>query len=122
MTLDLNGEKTLGEAIFGEAELGNRARTARLVTIFDQLRRHPGSTLPNKLASPPDLKALYRLMERPEVTHEALMTPLRAYTMKNIAACAGTVLLIHDATELDYTNREPLAADLGQIGNGSRRG
>jgi hypothetical protein len=122
MTLDLNGKKTLGEAIFGEAELGNRARTARLVTIFDQLRRHPGSTLPNKLASPPNLKALYRLMRRPEMTHEAIMTPLRAYTLKNIATCAGAVLLIHDATELDYTNREPLAADLGQIGSGHGRG
>jgi hypothetical protein len=122
VTLNFNGKKTLGEAIFGEAKLGNRRRTARLVTIFDQLRRHPGSTLPNKLASPPDLKALYRLIERPEVTHEAIMRPLRAYTSRNIAACAGTVLLIHDATELDYTDRRSLAKDLGQIGNGWGRG
>ena len=122
MTLNLNGKKTLGEAIFGDAKLGNRRRTARLVTTFDQLRRHPGSTLPNKLASPPDLKALYRLMERPEVTHEAVMAPLRAYTSKNMAACQGTVLLIHDATELDYTDRQSLAKDLGQIGSGWGRG
>ena len=122
MTLNLNGKQTLGEAIFATAELGDRRRTARLVAIFDQLRCHPGSTLPNKLASPPDLKALCRLMDCPEVTHEAIMTPLRAYTMKNIAACAGTVLLIHDATELDYTNREPLATKLGQIGSGWGRG
>lgn len=122
MPLDLDGKETLGEAIFGSAELGDRRRTARLVTTFDQLRRHPGSTLPNKLASPPDLKALYRLMDRPEVTHEALMTPLRAYTLKNIAACQGAVLLIHDATELDYTDRQPLAEHLGQIGSGRGRG
>lgn len=122
MTLDLEGKQTLGEAMFGSAELGDRRRTARLVTTFNQLRRHPGSTLPNKLASPPDLKGLYRLMDRPEVTHEALMTPLRAYTLKNIAACQGTVLLIHDATELDYTDREPLAEHLGQIGSGHGRG
>ena len=61
-------------------------------------------------------------MDRPEVTHEALMTPLRAYTLKNIAACQGTVLLIHDATELDYTDRQPLAEQLGQIGSGQGRG
>jgi hypothetical protein len=114
--------KTLGETMFGNAKLGNRRRTARLVATFDLLRRHPGSTLPNKLASPHDLKALYRLMDRPEVTHEALMTPLRDYTLKNIAACQGPVLLIHDATELDYTNRQPLAEHLGQIGNGYGRG
>jgi hypothetical protein len=122
MTLHVDGNQTLGEAVFGGAELGDRRRTARLVAIFDQLRRHPGSTLPNKLASPCDLKALYRLMERPEVTHEALMTPLRTYTLKNIAGCPGTVLFIHDATELDYTERETLAPSLGQIGNGRGRG
>jgi hypothetical protein len=122
MTLDVNGKETLGEAMFGSAELGDRRRTVRLVATFDQLRRHPGSSLPNKLASPPDLKALYRLMDRPEVTHEALMAPLRAYTLKNIAASQGTVLLIHDATELDYTDRESLAGHLGQIGSGWGRG
>ena len=122
MTLNVDGTETLGEAMFGNAELGDRRRTARLVTAFDQLRRHPGSTLPNKLASPHDLKALYRLMDRPEVTHEALMIPLRAYTLNNVAACQGAVLLIHDATELDYTNRQPLAEHLGQIGSGWGRG
>jgi hypothetical protein len=75
MTLEFSGKETLGEAIFGSAELGDQRRTARLVTTFNQLRRHPGSTLPNKLASPPDLKALYRLMERPEVTHETTSRP-----------------------------------------------
>jgi hypothetical protein len=122
MALDVDGKETLGEAMFGSAELGNRRRTARLVMAFDQLRRHPGSTLPNKLASPHDLKALYRLMDRPEVTHEALMTPLRTYTLKNIAACQGAVLLIHDATELDYTDLQSLAGHLGQIGRGWGRG
>lgn len=122
MTLQMDGKETLGEAMFGSAELGDRRRTARLVRTFDQLRRHPGSTLPNKLASPPDLKALYRLMDRPEVTHEAVMTPLRTYTLKNIAALEGPVLLIHDATELDFTDHPSLAEDLGQIGSGLGRG
>jgi len=122
MTLNMDGNETLGYAMFGSAELGNRRRTARLVTTFDQLRRHPGSTLPNKMASPRDLKALYRLMDRQEVTHETLMTPLRAYTSTNIAASQGAVLLIHDATELDYTDRPSLAEHLGQIGSGQGRG
>ena len=122
MALDVNGKETLGEAMFGSAELGHCRRTARLVMVFDQLRRHPGSTLPNKLASPPDLKALYRLMDRPEVTHAALMASLRTYTLKNIAAHQGAVLLIHDATELDYTDRASLAEHLGQIGSGWGRG
>jgi hypothetical protein len=54
-------------------------------------------------SSPRDLKALYRLMNRPEVTHESLLASLRAYTFQNIAVHKGTVLLLHDATE----RREP---------------
>jgi hypothetical protein len=122
MSLFMEGSETLGNAIFGHAELGDRRRTRRLVKTFDQLCRHPGGTLPDKLAVPRDLKALYRLMERPEVTHEALLASLRAYTWQSIAAHEGTVLLIHDATELDYTSRKSLAEDLGQIGNGRGRG
>ena len=40
-----------------------------------------------------------------------------------IAACAGdVVLLLHDATELDYTTRKSLEHQLGQVGQGTRRG
>jgi len=47
------------------------------------------------------------------------------FTLDNIAAQedpAATVLLIHDATELDYTGRASMSEALGQIGNGNRRG
>ena len=122
MLLFMEGNETLGGAMFGHAKLGDRRRTARLVKTFDQLCRHPGGTFPDKFAAPRDLKALYRLMERPEVTHEALVASLRAYTFRSIAAHEGTVLLIHDATELDYSSRKSLTNDLGQIGNGLGRG
>ena len=56
------------------------------------------------------------------MTHQALIEALRSYTLKNIAAWEGTVLLLHDATELDYTSRKSLAKDLGQIGTGGGRG
>lgn len=112
----------MGEAIFGNAELGHSRRTARLVKTFDQLCRHPGGSLPEKMAQPQDLKGLYRLMNRSEVTHAALMEPLRNYTLQNIARHTGYVLLIHDATELDYTSHHELAEELGQIGKGLARG
>jgi len=101
MSLFMEGSETLGSAIFGHAELGDRRRTTRLVKTFDQLCRHPGGTLPDKLAAPRDLKALYRLMERPEVTHEALIASLRAYTLQSIAAHEGTVLLLHMEVVVD---------------------
>ena len=41
---------------------------------------HPGGTLPDKLASPPDLRGLYRLCDADDVTHEAVLGPARAHT------------------------------------------
>jgi len=117
--------ETLGRAMFGGAALGDRRWTNRLVETFDRIRRHPGGTLPDKLASPPNLKALYRLCNHEQTTHAALVDAMRQFTLHNIAAQdnpAATVLLLHDATELDYTGCASLGEALGQIGNGNRRG
>ena len=113
---------SLGQTVFGHAELGDRRRTARLVTTFDLMQKHPGGTLPDKLASPADLRAFYRLCDCEEVTHAALIAAARQHTLTKIADCPGPVLILHDATELDYTSLESLAGDLGQIGKGSGRG
>ena len=111
-----------GRDIFGAAELGDRRRTARLVRAFDAMCLHPGGTLPDKLASPPDLRGLYRLCDADDVTHEAVLGPARAHTVARIEACPQDVLILHDATELDYTTLTSLTGDLGQIGKGDRRG
>jgi hypothetical protein len=112
----------LGRDLFGAAELGDRRRTARLVKTFDRMCAHPGGTLPEKLASPPDLRGLYRLCDSQGVTHEAVLGPARAHAERQIEACPQDVLILHDATELDYTTLTSLAGDLGQIGKGDRRG
>jgi Transposase DNA-binding len=113
---------SLGRDLFGAAELGDRRRTARLVKTFDRMCAHPGGTLPDKLASPPDLRGLYRLCDSKSMTHEAILGPARASTRARAEACPRDVLVLHDATELDYTTLRSLAGDLGQIGKGDRRG
>lgn len=115
-------ERSLGREIFGAVPLGDKRRTTRLATTFDRLRRHPGGTLPEKLSSPADLKALYRLCRCERVTHAVLIAALRAHALTRIAAYDGPVLVIHDATELDFTSLHSLAEKLGQIGNGRYRG
>ena len=122
MSSQYDAHAGLGRDIFGAAELGDRRRTARLVQAFDRMCLHPGGTLPDKLASPPDLRGLYRLCDADDVTHEAVLGPARAHTRTRIEACPGDVLILHDATELDYTTLTSLAGDLGQIGKGDRRG
>ena len=115
-------EVGLGQAMFGHAELGDKRRTKRLVSTFDQLCRHPGGTLPDKLSSPMDLKGLYRLCASEQVTHDAVVAAMRQHALAEIAALEGPVLVLHDATELDYTSLGSLSEDLGQIGKGKGRG
>jgi hypothetical protein len=86
------------------------------------MRRHPGGTLPEKLAQPPELRAFYRLCDTEKVTHDAVVEASRQYTQSRVETCPGPVLMLHDATELDYNSLNSLADSLGQIGTGSRKG
>ena len=114
-------ERSFGEEHFGAAELGDVRRTRRLVRLADQMVKHPGGTLPDKLSDPATLKALYRLVKKDEVTHESVLMPSRERTLRLAAEAEGTVLHIHDGTELDYSGLHSLQG-LGQIGNGNGRG
>jgi Transposase DNA-binding len=122
MSLQYETEFTLGRSIFACARLGDKRRTDCLVKSFDMMHQHPGGTLPAKLPSPPSLRAFYNLCNNAWVTHAAIIDAARQYTLARVAACPGPVLIIHDATELDYTSLSTLAADLGQIGKGRGRG
>lgn len=114
---------TFGMRNFGALDLGDKRRTSCLVDSVDIMCRHPGGTLPDKLNRPADLRAFYRLMRRPEVTHAVLMRSHADHTRACIAALGtGVVLILHDATELDYTNKTALADQLAQIGQGTHRG
>ena len=112
---------TFGEVNFGSAELGDKRRTRRLVKSADLMRRRPGGSLPQKFRAPKDLRAFYRLMNCPDVTHEAILDAHRETTLSRLPQLDSTVLILHDATELDFTTHTSLS-DLGQIGNGSHRG
>lgn len=114
---------TFGMLNFGTLDLGDRRRTGCLVRIADLMCRHPGGTLPDKLNRPADLRAFYRLVNRPEMTHAAVIHSHAERTRAVLAAAgAPVVLLLHDSTELDYTAIGTLAGQLSQIGRGSQRG
>ncbi len=114
---------SLGVRNFASLDLGDSRRTRRLIDLVDRMSRHPGGTLPDKLNRPADLRAFYRLMNRPEVTHAALLLGHADQTRCQIAACTNAIVLIlHDATELDYTTRTTVSAQMSQIGEGTHRG
>jgi len=113
--------QSFGERNFGRAQLGDQRRTRRLVDLADQMSLRPGGTLPQKIRSPADLQAFYRLMRMKQVTHAAILDAHRQATLARIEELERTVLIIHDTTELEYTTHKSLDS-LGQIGNGNRRG
>lgn len=114
--------ESFGQTNFGHAQLGDKRRTKKLVALADLMSRRPGGALPQKLNNPKDLKAFYRLMNREEVTHKAILDAHRMATFEQIQACDSPVLILHDATELDFTRHFCVAEEMGQIGNGNHRG
>lgn len=105
--------------------LGDARRSSRMASAFDQMCMHPGGTLPEKLPEPKELEAFYHLMACKMVTHQAVMSGHTAVTRQEMIAASadGNVLLVlHDATELDYTTLKSLREHLGQIGQGTNFG
>jgi hypothetical protein len=118
----MTSTKSFGEVNFGNAKLGDKRRTKRLVSLVDQIVLRPGGTLPQKFRSPADLQAFYRMMDKDDVTHEAVLKPHREATLDAIKRTGKTVLVLHDATELEYTTLKSIDS-LGPIGSGTfRRG
>src|SRR5271155_3520668 len=118
--MDAGVAVSFGEAHFGAADLGHKDRTDCLVRIANLIHRHPGDTLPHKLMSPKDYKAMDRLVNRPEVTHDAVLRPHRERTLTLMRQTTGVVLVLHDTTELDYSGLS--IPEFGPIGSGYHRG
>jgi hypothetical protein len=105
---------------FGGANLGHKTRNAALVRTATRICRHPGGTLPHKMASPAAYKSMDNLMNRPEVNHASVLASHQQCTREKMAAHPGPLLIVHDTTELDYSGLS--IPELGQIGNGGGRG
>src|SRR5439155_24489734 len=114
--MDVHETATFGERHFGAAQLGDQRRTRRLVQSANAMIRQPAGTLPDKFDDPAGLKGLYRLLTAPTVTHASVLEPARRHTLQRMAEASGTVLVIHDWTELDYTGLHALGDQLGRIG------
>jgi len=105
---------------FGDVDLGHKSRNACFCRVAQQIGRHPGGSLPEKLSDPNDYIAMDRLMNRAEVTHTQVLAPHRRRTLEKMQAHAGVVLILHDTTVLDYSGKKALG--LSAVGNGHGSG
>ena len=105
---------------FGDAELGDRRRTARLVQLATALADQPGASLPDACADPATLKAAYRFFDTDAITPEALLAGHVAATYARLRA-VPLVLAVNDTTYLDWT-AHPATTGLGPLATAHQRG
>jgi hypothetical protein len=110
---------SFGQEHFGECVFGDKRLTARAVISGNCLMRHPGGTLPAKLPKA-ELFGFYDFANNVKVNHDNVIAGHCQRTRVLMEQCPGTVLIIHDTTEGDYSGLD--IADLGPIGNGYCRG
>lgn len=104
---------------FAAAKLGDRRRTQRLVALGTQIAGDPSSSLPKQTGQWGDLKAAYRLLDRPEATFEAIASP--HWQLTRDVAKQGRFLILDDTTEIDF-GATCQAVGLGPVGSGWGRG
>ncbi len=120
ITQELLDSKSWAERTFGGAQLHDMRRTRRAVQAASNLAENPLGSLPAQMHSWKETKALYRLLDEPDVTFAALMQPHFEQTRQE-ATCSPVVLLVQDTTDIDLSHRRKISG-VGQIGNERGRG
>jgi hypothetical protein len=107
------------EPPFAAADLGDRRRTRRLVEAAAPIAAHPEKSFP-QVFDWNGLRGFYRLCDQPQATAEAVLRPHGERTRQDRGRPA-LVLILHDATELDFSRR-PHLRGVGPIGNENGKG
>src|SRR2546423_109050 len=112
--------KSWAEQTFGGVQLHDKRRTRRTVQAASSLAENPLGSLPAQMHTWKESKALYRLLDGPDVTFAALMQPHFQQTREQ-ATSSAVVLLVQDTTDIDLSHRRKISG-VGQIGNERGRG
>ncbi len=119
-TQELLNPKSWAERTFGGVRLHDLRRTKRAVQAASKLAENPLGSLPAQMQTWKETKALYRLLDEPDVTCAALMQPHLQQTREQ-ANSSPVVLLVQDTTDIDLSHRRKISG-VGQIGNERGRG
>src|SRR6202165_702470 len=112
--------KSWAEQTLGGVQLHERRRTRRTVQAASSLAENPLGSLPAQMHTWKETKALYRLLDEPDVTFAALMHP-HFEQPRQQANASAVVLLVQDTTDIDLSHRRKISG-VGQIGNERGRG
>src|SRR5258706_2526764 len=119
-TQELLDPKSWAEQTFGGVQLHDRRRTRQAVQAASKLAENPLGSLPAQLQTWKETKALYRLLDEPDVTFAGLMEPHLQQSREHVNA-SPVVLLVQDTTDIDLSHRHKISG-VGQIGSVCGRG
>jgi Transposase DNA-binding len=122
MFVPTHGPNSFADVAFPELDLGDARLDRRFARVVQAALEHPAEPLPDKFHDPAGYVGCLRLLHHPRVTHEALLSCHQVALLERLEAHPGTVLFLHDTTDLDYSGQATLAGALGQIGNGGGQG
>jgi len=100
--------KCWAKRTFGNVQLHDLRRTSRAVHSVTNLAKHPLGPLPAQMHTWKETKALYRLLDEPDVTFAALMQPHLQQTREQ-ATPSAVVLLVQDTTDIDLSHRRKIS-------------
>jgi Transposase DNA-binding len=101
---DVLDPKCWAERTFGGVQLHDMRRTRRAVQAASNLAENPLGSLPAQMRTWKETKALYRLLDEPDVTFAALIQPHLQQTREQ-AAAFPVILLVQDTTDIDLSHR-----------------
>src|SRR5215217_4962651 len=114
------GDATWAEDEFGDADLGDVRRNARLVQLATVLGAQPSASLPAASDDPATLKAAYRFFANPYVRADAVLASHIQSTKARMQA-VPVVLAVQDTTYLDWTDH-PATKGLGPLAAATHQG
>src|SRR6266496_598794 len=116
----MGGDATWVEAEFGDADLGDVRRNARLVPLATLLGAQPNASLPAACDDPAALKAADRFCANKSVRADAVLAS-HIQSTKERMHTAPLVLAVQHTTDLDWTDH-PAPKDLGALAAPSHQG
>ncbi len=116
----MDPDATWAEDEFGEADLGDVRRNARLVQLATVLGAQPSASLPDATDDPATLKAAYRFFDNDYVRAEAMLASHIQSTTRRIQT-VPLVLALQDTTYLDWTDH-PATDGLGPLAAPTHQG
>src|SRR5256885_10842142 len=119
-TQELLDPRSWAERTFGGVQLHDMRRTRRAVQAESLLAENPLGSLPAQMHTWKETKALYRLLDEPDVTFASSIQPHLQQTREQ-ALSSPVVLLVQDTTDIDLSHRRKISG-VGQIGNERGRG